>query len=148
MNADPQAALTTPEAAMAFLFAGKAIVTIRSKKTGTRFTYRVRKARVLPGITPIYFVDVLNGSDNTHDYAFIGTIRNTMFCWSPKGGIGYEAPCVEAIRWTVDHFSKGIYPCTLEVWHEGRCGRCGRLLTVPESIQTGIGPECARRAAA
>lgn len=32
-----------------------------------------------------------------------------------------------------------------EVWHEGRCGRCGRKLTVPESIETGIGPDCAKR---
>jgi hypothetical protein len=29
------------------------------------------------------------------------------------------------------------------VWHEGRCGRCGRKLTVPESIESGFGPECA-----
>ncbi len=26
--------------------------------------------------------------------------------------------------------------------HEGRCGRCGRTLTVPESVTEGIGPEC------
>ena len=32
----------------------------------------------------------------------------------------------------------------LEVWHEGRCGRCNRALTVPESIASGIGPECAK----
>lgn len=31
----------------------------------------------------------------------------------------------------------------LQVWHEGRCGRCGRKLTVPSSIETGLGPECA-----
>jgi hypothetical protein len=30
----------------------------------------------------------------------------------------------------------------LEVWHEGRCGACGRRLTVPESIERGLGPEC------
>ena len=29
----------------------------------------------------------------------------------------------------------------LEVWHEGRCGKCGRKLIVPESIARGIGPE-------
>jgi len=30
-----------------------------------------------------------------------------------------------------------------ELMHEGRCGRCGRPLTRPESIQSGIGPICA-----
>lgn len=30
-------------------------------------------------------------------------------------------------------------------YHEGRCGRCARRLTVPESIINGIGPECAKK---
>ncbi len=37
----------------------------------------------------------------------------------------------------------GQLPGTLEVRHEGSCGRCGRKLTVPASIDAGIGPECA-----
>jgi hypothetical protein len=27
---------------------------------------------------------------------------------------------------------------------EGKCGKCGRALTVPSSILTGIGPECSK----
>jgi hypothetical protein len=30
-----------------------------------------------------------------------------------------------------------------DVHHEGKCGRCGRKLTVPESVKSGFGPECA-----
>jgi len=26
-----------------------------------------------------------------------------------------------------------------------RCGRCGRVLTVPESVESGFGPECIGR---
>lgn len=33
-------------------------------------------------------------------------------------------------------------PVQVEVWHEGRCGHCGRRLTVPESIADGLGPRC------
>lgn len=36
----------------------------------------------------------------------------------------------------------------VEVWHEGSCGRCGRKLTVPESIANGLGPECAEKVGA
>jgi hypothetical protein len=32
-----------------------------------------------------------------------------------------------------------------EFWHEGRCGCCGKLLTVPESISAGYGPVCLPR---
>jgi hypothetical protein len=35
-------------------------------------------------------------------------------------------------------------PEFVEVWHEGKCGKCGRALTVPSSILTGIGPECSK----
>ena len=31
-----------------------------------------------------------------------------------------------------------------EIMHEGRCCRCNRTLTHPDSIKTGIGPECAK----
>jgi hypothetical protein len=30
------------------------------------------------------------------------------------------------------------------VWHEGSCARCGKKLTVPESIESGFGPECVK----
>ena len=39
----------------------------------------------------------------------------------------------------------GTFPATFEFWHEGRCAACARRLTVPESIERGLGPECALR---
>ena len=39
--------------------------------------------------------------------------------------------------------NQGRMPLTLTVFHDGKCGRCGRKLTVPESIQSGLGPVCA-----
>ena len=39
----------------------------------------------------------------------------------------------------------GTFPATFEFWHEGRCAACARRLTVPNSIATGFGPECADR---
>lgn len=38
-------------------------------------------------------------------------------------------------------------PEKAQVWHEGRCGACNRPLTVPESIENGLGPVCASRVA-
>jgi hypothetical protein len=37
---------------------------------------------------------------------------------------------------------KNNLPNFIEIWHEGRCGKCGRTLTVPDSIANGLGPEC------
>lgn len=38
------------------------------------------------------------------------------------------------------------FPAGFEFWHEGRCARCSRRLTVPESISSGFGPECIKLA--
>jgi hypothetical protein len=35
-----------------------------------------------------------------------------------------------------------------KVQHAGRCGRCARTLTVPSSIELGLGPECATKGGA
>ena len=41
--------------------------------------------------------------------------------------------------------TKARIPEHLEIFHEGRCCACGRKLTTPESILSGIGPECAKK---
>lgn len=35
------------------------------------------------------------------------------------------------------------WPTGLEVWHAGRCAKCRRPLTHPDSIARGLGPICA-----
>jgi len=130
--------------ALDFILAGNAYFTLRSLKTGKRYTYRVavaKDSRDTP--TPLHFVSVLTGPDNSSDYTYIGTIRDRTFRWGKRGGLDAKAPSVQAIEWALAQLVAGRLPTSLEVWHQGRCGRCGRLLTVPESIDRGLGPECA-----
>ena len=47
---------------------------------------------------------------------------------------------MRAIRFLFNHIDD--VPDNLRVYHEGKCCRCGRTLTTPESIKKGIGPEC------
>jgi hypothetical protein len=131
---------TDRETARQFILAGNARLTIVSKRTGTRFTYRVRR----PSEDKPWFVQVLTGSDNDSDYTFFGTIfADGTFRNSVKSRIGPTALSVLAFVWTWDAIQReGALPETLEVHHEGRCGRCSRALTVPESIESGFGPEC------
>jgi len=140
--------LTTAADLERFALAGNARLTLRSKSTGTRFTYSVKQARFEDGAlnTQLYFVKVLTRPDN---YDYLGLLRLVQGKWifthSPKSRISKEAPSCVAFSYVwravqEDHasaFSK------IEAWHEGRCGRCNRPLTVPESIERGIGPDCA-----
>lgn len=126
-----------------YMMAGNAIFTLRSMETGTRFTYRLRKNDG----QPMYFAHLLTGPDNTHDYQFIGTLfADGTFVHSRKSRIGPDAPSAVAARWFIGRTAQGLPVKGVEFFHEGRCGRCGRRLTVPESIMSGIGPECSKHA--
>lgn len=121
-----------------FIHAGNATVTLVSLKTSTRYTYRVRASKD----GKVNFVFVMYGNDNESDYVYIGIIRGTTFMRTAKSKIPVNDVRLNAFAWVHAQLADGQLPETLQVWHEGKCGRCGHKLTVPESIERGIGPEC------
>jgi hypothetical protein len=143
--------LTTAEQCRQFIQAGNATLTLRSKATDARFTYKVQApmnrdgtARDLGADTR--FVKVLTGADNDTSYSYLGYIRRGVFFHGGhKAKVGRDAPSAKAFAWTWRQLVQDALPDTVEVWHEGRCGRCARKLTVPASIASGFGPECAGR---
>lgn len=132
-----------------FVLAGNARFTLVSKTTGARFTYRLAAPRGNKD-AGISFLSVLTDSDNVDGYTFIGTRFATgAYRHGHRSSISPGATSAKTARWFIELLgdaSRTALPAALEVWHEGRCGRCGRVLTVPESIANGIGPECAKRA--
>lgn len=134
---------------VSFILGGNAYFTLRSAKTGTRFTYRVSLAKTEPGSQypgPTYFVSLLNGPDNWQNYMYLGLIgRDCKFRLTKGSKAGADATSVKAFAWTWTRLAAGQKTDGVEIWHEGKCGRCGRKLTVPESIETGFGPECATK---
>lgn len=130
-----------------FVNAGRALFTLSSANTGARYTYRV-DAPHDSSDSPRRFVKVLAGPDNTTDYVYLGVLEGSTFRLTAKSKMNETSPPVRAIIYfamrVLAHPAAPLPP-GLEVRHEGRCGRCGRVLTVPESIDRGIGPECAER---
>lgn len=126
-----------------YILGGNAVVTLVSKRSGDRFTYRVQQAQPREGQAQSpYFVAVLIGPDNRHDYRFLGTIfPDGNYRHGKKSQIPEEAPSAKAWAWTWVHLDTD----QVEVWHEGTCSRCGRALTDPASIERGLGPICAER---
>jgi hypothetical protein len=135
-----------------FVTAGKADFTVLNTATGGRFTFQVKapnKTTEKGGLTTdheanLRFVKVLTGSDNHSDFTFVGTLflDNGTFKWSPKSKVGQDAQSVRAFTWLWNRLNQDKDLATVQVWHEGKCGRCGRKLTVPSSIESGFGPEC------
>jgi len=130
-----------------FVLAGKSIFTVHNDK-GVHYTYKVQKQDEKGTWGVRWFVSLLTGPNNLSDYQYIGilehmsgTIRLTRAsCFTP------DSLPVKVVNWAL---AKVVWPDRLDklppgygIKHEGRCGRCGRVLTTPESIDQGIGPEC------
>jgi len=133
--------LTTIESICRFAFAGKAPLTLRSRKTGTRFTYRITESKD----GQRHYVALLAGADNEGDYQYLGTFHGGHYAHGRKSAITPFAPSARAFAYFAENLQRSILPTDLEVWHEGKCAHCGRKLTVPTSISTGFGPDCAEK---
>jgi len=127
--------------ALSFILAGNALFTLKSNKTGTRFTYKVL---IDQKNNSMYSVSYMNGKDNTKDFKKVGHIEivNSMPKFKCTAFYERESKPVVAFDVVFLNLCISLYMKDLEIWHEGRCCRCGRVLTVPESIEMGIGPEC------
>lgn len=122
-----------------FVKAGRAVFTVRNDQTGNRLTFKVNKCDG----KDLWFVSVLSGPDNERYYGYLGCLFGDEFRRTAKSRIGEDALSCRAFRWLSGLLQSGKdLPDHVHVYHEGRCGRCGRRLTVPQSIEQGFGPEC------
>lgn len=140
---------------MTRLLAGSAKFTLTSRKTGNRFTFQIRsgaKDRSKNWSTnnqnhTFYFVKVLNGPDNGKDFMLIGFLKRADESSKIVSFEAYQktrtAPSRFAIEWFLQKvFVVGVIPDDVTIDWASSCNRCGRELTVPESIKSGYGPEC------
>lgn len=129
-----------------YVLGGNATFTLVSRDSERHFTYKMQLSDNKPCL---YFVRLLHGPDNENDYKYMG-------CYYSDTGIFYidkkyrdraEHTWPASMR-AINYFLRHIdnVPDQLLVYHEGKCCRCGRKLTTPQSIRDGIGPECRRLA--
>lgn len=70
--------------------------------------------------------------------------RDLQFYTGQKGRSDYNTVAVKGLLWLLHH--TGNLPSTVHLYHHGRCSVCGRKLTDPESLRTGLGPTCRKKA--
>lgn len=124
--------------ALKFIFSGKSTVTFLNTDSGNRFTFKVKQAKD----SNMFFVSVLNGPER---YSYIGTAIEGNYRHGKKSAISKDAQSVKVFDYVLNKLKSNTLPEIIEVWHEGSCGKCGRTLTVPSSILTGLGPSCAKK---
>lgn len=123
-----------------YILAGHCIFTIKSKKTGKHFTFRVMLHDAQNGKS--FRVGVLTGADT---YRPIGLITRDMHRFHDITRRP-QWPSVGAFEYFWRHLTeRSQLAPDVEFIESGRCCCCGRTLTHPDSITKGIGPECEAR---
>lgn len=130
-----------------FILGGKAIFTIKNEVSGGHMTFKVSLPKGADESAP-YFASVLNGSDNYTNYAYMGILstKGGKLSLVPTKGskVGQQSKAWKSFVWLCNNINNRSIPETVHVYHEGKCGKCGKKLTVPESIESGFGPECSK----
>ena len=151
-NVNPSPSTVTgphsPELSEKFLLAGRAVFTVSNPK-GDHFTFKVRKVesewpKFSGKMSTTFFVNA-KVAGTAHPYGYIGILditKGTIKCTAKSeflpGSKEYDIAawaCQAAIN-------AKMIPDGYHIEHAGRCGKCGRQLTDPVSIERGIGPEC------
>jgi hypothetical protein len=130
--------IKTSKEALKFMFSGKSIFTFVNSKTGNRFTFKIKQAKD----SNMFFISVLT---NPEQYSYIGTCIEGKYKHGKKSFISENAQSVKVFKYMLKNLINDTVEDFLEVWHEGFCGKCGKRLTVPSSIETGIGPDCMKK---
>lgn len=112
--------------------------TIKSKKTGKDFTFKIKRAE-------------WNNAWYTHVYVETGYLQFKRLGCYFNGKIFnkhavVDSPSAVAIGFVLDKVEKRQFEYldrNTELMHLGKCLCCGRPLTDADSIQRGLGPICA-----
>lgn len=124
--------------ALKFILAGKSMFAAINTKTGNQFTFRVNKSKD----EKFYFV---SGGSDKESLSYLGTINEYGYKHGKKSNIDKSAQVNKVFEYVFNKLLSNSLPEVIELFHYGRCGRCGRTLSVEENIDMGIGPECIKK---
>ena len=130
-----------------FVLAGDAIFTLDTPDKG-HYTFRVTHLPANERWPESYFVKMLTGPDNTKNYSYVGKLDpETGAVATTAKSAKFEGTFphrllnrILARVWADDHAAYTAHGYATH--HAGFCGRCARVLTTPESVSRGYGPEC------
>jgi hypothetical protein len=134
----------------AYMLGGKAEFSVTNKDTSKKFIFLIQ---INPNNPKMRFVKLI---DDSEDYwkdrqKYMGTIfmegvntGNPEFVVTRKADFTNKDTEVMAFAWLFESVivNDMVLPDNIDFQHTGKCCRCYKKLTTPESVAKGIGPEC------
>lgn len=111
--------------------------TVRSKRTGVDFTFKLTKSE----FNGCAYIHVKTEVEYLR-FAYLGTFKGDGLY---RKGTRVEGKQAEAASWIVRQLLADKLEAideNVELLHFGNCVKCGRPLTDATSIELGIGPHC------
>ncbi len=142
-----------------FVLAGNATFTIEvpadfadANGYQLHYTYKVQQPEATKEYpNPCHFIKLLTGPDNVSSYSYLGILdaKTGAVKLTAKSKLQADSVPVKLLGrilarvWADEH---QLYEAHgFRTHHEGKCGCCGRKLTTPESLASGLGPICEGR---
>lgn len=136
------------EHSLKFMLAGKSEFILHSSKTGEYFEYYLTKKASMNNENEfIYFLNTKLSGKKVYAGVlwYDNKVGEFKFSKGQKGEVDNNHLNIRSLLFVLNKLNSGGVPQYCTVYHTGTCGRCGRKLTTPESILTGLGPECSKK---
>jgi hypothetical protein len=136
------------ENALVFMLAGCSEFTMVSGNTGKKLYYRLDKK--ISSSNSDEFVYWLNVGEQNGTFTYAGVLffdnndKRFKFGRGARGKLNPSDIRVRSILFVLNNLNNNKTNMPLKIYHVGKCGRCGKRLTDPSSILTGLGATCAR----
>ena len=127
------------EYCLPFIFGGCAELSIMNVETKNKFSYKIQKSKQ----DNLYFVHIISPHGMTR-YAGVIVYKNNKYEFhkGKNGTISQSNLSIIALVYTINHLLNNTLSNKVIIYHNGRCGICGRRLTDMQSIQRGFGKYC------
>lgn len=123
-----------------YCLGGRGVVTLLSPKTGVHHTYYFQRPRNRDSFPEdVRFVYAVHDGNKLF---YIGMIEMGRFRLTRNSRFTDYNEITKGARYIMKMMNDPKYLTNMELYHEGVCSVCGRPLTSPKSLKTGIGPRC------
>lgn len=123
---------------MLFMFAGNSIFTI-VENNNNHHSYKIYRKKTDDG-SKIYHLYLKKANKGTYSGYFKIVDKKLTFKHSSKYGVAPDNEDIKILEFVIHN--RNNLPDNIKVYHSGRCGYCGRVLTDPKAMDRGFGPDC------
>lgn len=150
----PVSAEVKKENALQFILAGESEFVLISGKTGVKLRYKLDKKVVTSESykDQSEFIYWLNTSEKNGTMIYAGVLffdtnsNSFKFGKGARGILQSTDIRVKSLIYVLNNLVNSNFSMNVTIMHVGKCGKCGKKLTDPSSILTGLGPVCAKSA--